>query len=465
MKRVKSVSILLIALALAGLLPILTGAEETKDKERKSPNLLFDISADAVNALVQRRVDRTEPVEEVIQDTPVHGNGRTLAAVRAELIPDATHAAVQVSLQGNVYSRTVGTRPFVFIYSSTVTSLDVRHRVVFDAKGIRIFQERTHAESAITLHDVTSREEPDAIAIRFARKGYEKYRHLAEAETACKTADHASSRLREELTPPLASISKAMGTGLSELKRVGLTVDSLDFNTTASSMQAELRIATAGKNQAGLAPMLPADIDLGLRVHESLVNEVARTALGGKSFPLNAADKFYDNTTLGLLRDGRKDEVRQDALKTLAKLLKDLGVKPAIVKLTQKDPVTVAFTNQGFNVEIHIASIHQDGVAFAGMRVQAEYRLENARDGVHAVRKGPVRFVPSDAFPAKKLAEQPASFLVVREVLFAEVMKERLTLAPLPMPDSIARLRLQAPRSGAGDGWFALAWNLARPEK
>jgi len=48
----------------------------------------------------------------------------------------------------------------------------------------------------------------------------------------------------------------------------------------------------------------------------------------------------------------------------------------------------------------------------------------------------------------------------VREVVFAEIFKDRLTLAPLALPEAVASLRLLPPRADISNGWLALAWRL-----
>jgi hypothetical protein len=430
------------------------------DEPRKTPNLLIDVSAAAMNSLVRREVDRTEPAQDVIQETPVTGKARTIATIRAELISDQHQAALDIVFDGRVYGQTVGTRPHVLIYTSSTTSLEIRQRVVFDAKGIRFCPIPACAQSTITLCDIMSREEPDALAIRFAQKAFQKNVHLAEAETAYKSAGRAAKGLEEELTPALSSASKSIGKALKAFRRAGLAMEPLEFQSTPDFLEARLHFDTASENQPATAPLLPSDIDVGLRIHESLVNEVARKALGGKVIDLNKVNDFYDVNTLGLIRDGRKDDLRKNALLNLAKLLGGFTGKSTTIILAQKDPVTVTFTDQGFQLEVHVASIRQDKTIYQGMRVRSVYRFENSRAGVHAVRKEPVQFIAlTDA--EKKGEAQPASFLVLREVLFAEVMKDRLTLAPLPVVASIPGLRLEAPRSGARDGWFALAWKLA----
>src|SRR5438309_242551 len=127
-------AIMLAAFACAAL-----AADEPGELLNKDPNLIVDVSSKLINAVVQRSVDRTGPADEVIQDTPVTGAARTIGTVRAALAPDARHGAIDIGFTGNVYSRTIGSRRTIRIQTVTTTSVDVRHRVLFDETGIRIY--------------------------------------------------------------------------------------------------------------------------------------------------------------------------------------------------------------------------------------------------------------------------------------------------------------------------------------
>ena len=219
-----------------------------------------------------------------------------------------------------------------------------------------------------------------------------------------------------------------------------------------------LRVATPGNTGPTTAPALLADAELGVRIHESLVNAAARAEFGGRAFTLDGISKVYEDLTRGLLRDARKEADQQDGLKRIEKLLGGLAGKPVTITLAKNDPLTLAFTEQGFSVEVHIASIRQDKESLAGLRIKAAYRLENTKIGVLAVRKQPVQFIVEAAHPEKKQAKLPDEALHLQETLFGEVFKERLALAPLPLPEGIAKLQLPAARASARNGWFTLAW-------
>ena len=440
-------------------------AGDAKRAPEKTPNLLLDISGAAINTAVQRSVDQTDPVEEYIQDTPVRGLARTLGSVHAELVANPNQAMIDVVLRGQVFGRTVGIRPFVYVHASSVTSLDVRRRVVVDRNGIRTFAGPMFADTTIHLHDVVSKNEPDYRAMSFARQGAIRSLPMAEGETAYKTAKKAADGLAQELAPPLISVSQSVGLALRGAAKDGVKLETFDLNTTSTALQARVRFATAERSPAGAVPDLPADIDLGLRVHQSLVNEASQKKLAGHTFLITEISKLYDETSQGLLLDGRKDPSLKDVLKTIEKLLADIGAKNATITLTHKDPMTVAFRDQGFLVQMNVASIQMNNKTYEGVRVTAAYRIENSRQGVHVVRQGLVKFLPPDepTPPAEKLEPQPPTFLIVREILFAEVLKERL-IVTIPLSDALPNVHFLPPRAGARDGWLGIGWTVAKNE-
>jgi hypothetical protein len=457
----KALLFVLIPGALAALFLIPCVADEPGDKPRLQANLLVDASAVLVNAAVQRPIDRTEPVREIILDTPVCGIGRTLGTVRAELVPDPRRAAIDVILQATVYSRTVGTRQTILIHTCGETPLEVRRRVLADDKGISLFGGPSRAASTTRLLDVASTMDMDCLAIRMSRRGFENSKSAAEAESACKAAWRASSRLEEELTPVLATASETLGRELLAFRRAGLALEALEFSTTAALLQARARFATPGRPQP-VPVSLPPDIDLAVRIHESVATEAAQAEFGGRSFPLTGVSKVYDDLTRGLILDGRSEAEQKADLKMMEKLLGELAGKPVTVNLAKKNPLIVRFAEQGFSLEGHVASIRMDNIDYAGLRIKAAYRLENGKAGVHAVRKGPVEFFPEPVRPGQKLAKLPRADLVLLETLFAEFLKERLKLAALPLPEVLSS-RLDPPRAYARNGWFALVWKLGVP--
>lgn len=453
---------------LAGMfLCIATGPLNANDnKPTKAPNLYLDVSAAVIRTLVHKSIDQTEKFNDEIQDTPVAGVGRMVGESTAQLIPNPHFGVLDVVFNGRGYSRSIGYRPHALLYSSTETCVEVRRRVVIDSKGLRVFVLPHKAEATTTLEDVRSYAEPDFLAQRVARLLFERNRNAAENEAAVKTAQRVSKQLGDEMTPILKSATLFGKSEFDYFKGRGLAIDSLEFSTTANTFHTRLRLATPNGTVLGPRPAMTPNLDVGMLAHPSLLNEAGRIALGGREFPLSEVKKFYDEVTLGLLRDGRKDAEKQDTLAALEKVLADLGGKQTIIVLSKKDPLTVVANNTGFTSELHVGSVRFLGTQYAGMRVRAKYRIENTDEAPHAVREGALQYLPGDepTSDGKKLEPQPAAFSLLRNALFEEVLKQRLALV-LPQVEAIPDLRFFPPRAGVRDGWLALAWTLRPVEK
>lgn len=461
MKPFKPFLLTLIPLAVLASAFVPCAADGPAVKPRE-PNFLVDVSAGLVSALIAGPVDRTEPVHEIIQDTPICGISRSIGSIRTELVPDSARGMVDVVLQSCVHARTVGTRQTILIHTVSTTPIEIRRRIVINEKGIQLFAGPGSAVSSSELIDITSTMDTDCLTMRLARRGYENAKCAGEVEGACKTLKHAAVRLDGELMPPLASASSALGRELAAFERTGLALEALSFSTTAARLQGQARFSTP-KRKEPIPVTLPPDFDLAIRVHESVATEAAQTEFGGRSFPVSGVSGIYAELTRGLILDDRKKSAQVADLKTIEKLLADLAGMPITINLPMVDPLIVKFADQGFAVEAHVASIRKEKIDYAGLRIKAAYRLINASDGVHAVRSGKVEFIPNEPQPGQKLAELPKEFRVLLETLFGEFMKERLVLGPLPMPEEIAS-KLQPPRAYARNGWFALVWKL-RPSE
>ena len=284
-------SILLASAALASLVHPCPA-----QRRKREPNLVLDASAAPINAVIARPIDRTEPVHETILDTPVCGIGRTIGSVHAELVPDPHRAVVDVILRGTVYSRTVGTRNTILIHTCSEAPMEIRRRVVIDGKGVLLFAGPSWAVPSTQLIDVTSTMDMNYLAICLTRRGFEGSRCAAEAESACKTVWRAGQRLEDELTPPLSSASAALGRQIAGFKRAGLSLEKLEFSTSASAVQGRARFSTPGRAEP-IPVSLPPDFDLAVRVHESVANEAAQTEFGGRSFPLTGVSGIYGELT------------------------------------------------------------------------------------------------------------------------------------------------------------------------
>jgi hypothetical protein len=329
-----------------------------------------------------------------------------------------------------------------------------------DEYGINLCRGPSGAVACTELLDVCSTADMDYLAKCLVRRGFQNTKPYAEAESAGKTIAHVVDGLDDELRPALTTASAAVGRELRAFHKSGIRLEAMQFSTSATSLQGAFRFATPGRKPP-VPVQLPPDIDLAVRLHESVAAEVAQTEFGGRTFPLGEVSNIYNELTRGLILDARSDADAKADLEKLTKLAVELAGKNVAVTLPKKDPLVVKFADQGFTLEGRVASVQQDKTKYAGLRVNVAYRLANRADGVYAIRQGPIRVTLSPADPEKKLEAMPQAIAVVMETLLGDFMKERLKLAPLPVLEPIAA-RLAPPQAAAGNGWFAVTWKLRK---
>jgi hypothetical protein len=446
---------------LVSIFPVRGGEPGSARGEASPPNLVLDISAALVNKAVQRSVDRSEPVEDVILERLVRGCGRTQGTVHAELIPDPCRAVVDIVLDGTVTSKEVAYTPLLHLHSSTTTPLVARHRVTLDGHGIRSYVGPVHAHAVTALRCVTDREgDPYAPGSQLAAYGFWMNKEEAEAEASAHTADRLAHRMAEDLAPELARGGQAIAKGLALYRAVGLDLRCLSFNTAPDRVQVQMRFATPGQPRPGLPPAV-CDADLVGRVHQSVINEMARVALGGKTFSPAELVKRAEEAFGSLILDGGAKGKPQETGLLLEKLLAGLGKQAVVITAATNDPVTVSFADKGITLQVHIAELRLSGVALPGVKVSATYRSEYSAGKVRAVRQGPITFRPDAGKSGtdKKLSGPAALLAPLVEALFAHIFKEQLVLADLSLPEPVSGLgQLAGVRAEARDGWLVVAW-------
>jgi hypothetical protein len=449
---------------LAGALTAHGGDGAPAKKEAGPPNLVLDISAALVNKAVHRSVDRTEPFEDVILERLVEGIGRTQGTVHAELIPDACRAAVDVVVDGTMTSTEVTCLGFLRLHTFTATPFVARHRVTFEGRGIRSYVGPVQAHAVSSLRCVTDRAgDPYAPGTQLAKLGFCMDKEEAEAEASAHTADRLAERMGADLAVELAKAGPAIAGGLGLYRAAGLDPRDLSFNTTSERMQVQLRFAIPGRPRPALPPPAAGDADLVGRVHQSVLNEMARATLGGKTFSPAELLKVGQAALGQLIRAGRLDPKQQDDGLLMEKLLAGLGKQTVAITLATNDPVRVSFTDKGVKVEVHLAELRLAGVAVPGVTVGAIYGLERSGGKVQGLRQGPVTFRSGAGSSAsEKKPQQPGATLApLIQALFAQILPEQLILRDLSMPEPVSGLGvLVALRAEARDGWLMVAWKL-----
>lgn len=415
--------------------------------------LIVDASAALVDAVLFRRIDRTEPFCDVIKEVPNTGTRRTVGTVHGVLVPDATHGAVEIVFSGITFAEAVGKRPMTQTYTNTVTTVTSSYRVTFDARGLCGARAGAGAGASIRLLDVIdSYGERDSPPVDFVRRGFLRDKGELERIVSRRAAKRAALRQEAEIAEQLPNAGTTLG--LAWARRLGLPIGTLEYETTTAHLEA--RLAAPVPTVAVTVPPRLAAGDFSVRVHETLLNDVARTGLGGRTFPFGELQAEAEKLLLPLLRDGRQEKVRLAGMQALAKLLRGLTGKPASVTFAADDPLRFHFSDQGVTVVARLAHIQLDDTALPGLRMQATYRIVNTQSGIALERQGALDVQPEPAAKKSDTLLQAAVRTAV-SLVGAEIFRERLDVVALARPDGVT-----AARADAGRGWLSVTWQLSR---
>jgi hypothetical protein len=409
----------ILFVCLFGWVPCKAALAQEIASRSAAPNVLVDVSGLLVDAVVQRPIQDTQPVRDVVEGVPVYGTSSTRAQVHARLVPDPHRAVVDVMVRGTTLSRTVAYARIVNVYTTTTIAFEVRKRILIDQGGIRGLPARAYATASTQLLGITNTDgEVDTLSTLLARWKFNQEKEEADLTAANMAKSQLIQRLEREFQPQLARGNQALARGTEKVQEIGLHLEQIQWSTTAQYLRVWAHVATPSRpGPVPPSPELVEPADLSVRIHESVIHEILRAALAGK--------------------------------------LGKPGMGSLAITFADKDPVTVAFAEKGFKVTVHGSRYSAEGAAFPGMKITAAYKWEAAPGKIVAIRQGPLQIQPLNSrmefgkvFPERKH--------LILEKYLQKVLMERLAVMEIPLPNQIT---LVPTRVEARNGWLLVTWN------
>ena len=219
----------------------------------------------------------------------------------------------------------------------------------------------------------------------------------------------------------------------------------MNFSTTEEDLN--LEVVQAGQFQVGTtdeAPPISDDSDAALVVHQSAINNLAESILGGKTITDRMAAELLEVANQGDL----PEEFSVDR------------TNPWSITLAKYQPVTVELGDSKITVNIRGNRFRRGGSSVNDMiQVSATYHIEKTSKGVKLSREGDVELT----YPGKEqlTVEQTAvkSFLLVK---FNYLFKDSAETTGVQFP---GRFEDKAPMELAlfemSSGCLSLAWKQA----
>ncbi|MGW8257153.1 MAG: hypothetical protein ACWGMZ_06690, partial [Thermoguttaceae bacterium] len=351
---------------------------ESIERRFSQPNLCVKLSQKFVNAGIGEPVDDSTTVRDCIMRTDIYGSAHTVGQASAELFPDDAHAVVDTLLFASSESQAVGYHGPVCIFSRGTTDFGACKRLWVDEHGVFSHPAVSKAVTQTTITDIQSRSGRRLIE-RIAWKKACKQKALAEYIAARHAEQRVNDRMDAQAAETLDRVNRNYQQKFCQpLEEHKLFPEQLRF----SGDKQDLKVVSLYRgNSCIAAPEAPppaADGDLVLQVHESMVNNFALDALGGMTVREEKFQAAIINT-FGHLPE---------------KLKGDEDEEPWAITFAQRQPISISFTDDGFQLTLRGARYYKGEAAYPAMDVTVAYKIEKTEHGFKAVRQGDIEVFP-----------------------------------------------------------------------
>ncbi|MCE9547576.1 MAG: hypothetical protein K8T25_19070 [Planctomycetia bacterium] len=455
------------------------------------PNLNAYLGRNIIAASLGDQLHEQIQVNEDILGTYVEGTGTIQGELTGLLVPDPNKAVLRIVLDGTTKTRTTGYKGPVTISAAGTTKLSGATQITVSRDGLSRTPATGTAVTSSKISDISTKHN-GPIGRLIQRKAWEKVGE-SKAEAEKVAGDRAGAKLRDRMDKQAAdSVNKANHDFAYKfrdpLARKDAFPSVLNFSTTDAAVVVVMKQAAANQLAAPTAPTpLSVDHDMGVRLHESLLNNLAATELGGRTITDDASGqsadakeqskKIQDKVKVQKARN-RKDrfaKMTDDEKKVeLARREKADREQKFSVTLARLNPATVELRNDTVKVTIR-------GVAFEGidgkkydehpMTIWATYHIEKPQDGKLVLEMkdldkdwGVMTTEAEFGGPAAVGAEALRAKLKAR---FGDLFLDlyRLEFEPLVLPGKMERAgKLAYAVADAQGGWLTLAWNQMSPK-
>ncbi len=412
------------------------------------PNLFAEVSGGFIGSRTAEPVDDTQPVRDCILKTDIHGTGHTVVKLDVKLAPSPDRGQFDLVFKGETQLESVGYRGPFQIFSDSTTSVRATKRVTIDAEGISAAPTSSEAETSTTINCITSKR---GLMENLASRRAESQRPQAESIAA----SHAEERFNEQIDRRADEMIAQANQRYHErfrrpLLERRLFPESLCFSTTPSALNImAMAIAEGSLAAPGAPPQAGGSGDVSVRLHESAINNITGSALGGV-----------------VVDEKRFQQILTETLKVPRKAGEEVDEENWAITFSRRQPVTVTFGGDSFSVTIRGRAYASQGNQYPGMNVSATYKIQRAGQSFRAVRQGDLVVAPP-GFRLGSGRQLSAREQVLRKVLERRFQKffgpefvpNNLVLAP----EGREPLELQLSHWTTDNGWLVLAWKQVPP--
>jgi len=409
------------------------------------PNLFGYVAAGVVAAGIEEPVDEVGPVRDYILGTTIRGTGHTVGEVTVELVPNDEVAETWIVFRGTVASDTIGYNGPARVFSNGVTEIETRKAIFLDENGFRPGPAQSEADTSSRIRGVSAGR--GGVAERAATKRVYEQKRQAEYISAQHAEAQASDRADRQVQELIADAQQQFLTDFREpLQERKLFPKEFRFSTTADAVHLTgLQVGPYDLGAPGSPPDAMPDADMAVRVHESLINNLAEEALAG----MIVTERQFRETIVDVL-----GEVPE-------RFEPEEGQEPWKITFDRREPVTVTLSEGQFRITIHGRSYASGDSSYPAMDVTAVYSIAQGDDGPKAVRQGELEIFPPGFDPGgtKRLSARHQTIRRMLERRLGKIFEPEFVPEPLELPGRWEKTGDYALKQwDIADGWMVMAW-------
>ncbi len=413
------------------------------------PNLLLEVDEALLSRAVNRVVDETMPVNEVILGTRIRGTGHTSGLVLLEFQPSEKRAVIDLLLTATNHSQTHGTKGPVTVHTLGTATVDARKRVFIDAAAVT----SAPVEANVSISTKTA-----GIAVN-KRCGQNLIRKIASRKVAqmqpqarAISQQRARERVRSQFEAQTADVLRRAASDYqtkfrNRLLERGWYPEMLRINSDDQRILATARKALPDQVAAFTKPPAVASAAvLSGRIHQSFFNNLTEQELAGRT----------------LTKEELESQMQKAGRKMPESLESDADQPPWSITFAKRKPVELLVGDDTVKLTIRGSRYTSGDREFDAMDVWAMYKVESDAGKFRLVRDGDVQIYPPNFVPGggKKLSVQETSLRGILQKRFNKVFDAVIELKPLDLPGELKPLgplpmeQLVARK----DGWIAAGW-------
>jgi hypothetical protein len=441
-------------------------------------NALVTISETFLNELASKPVNRPGVVRDCILGTTIRGTSYTNGRLSVRPMPSDDRALVEISLAGNVSSKTRGFKKPVVVRSTGQTEFRVAKIVELTDPVFRVLGASAEATTRSTIQSVRSQRDGPLSGL-ISRIGTKKA-HESKRRAEAIASDHAEERIRDGFDEEvLESVTELRQRYRDEfrypLMRRNEYPRELRFHSSSSAVLVD--VTQANRSQlaaAGAPPPEPAGHDVSGRFHQTVASNYSAVFLSGATLSETSPteDPHLDRplpTWLERALDETEADDDDEPMEDRAQELSADPFKPWTLTFRRVRPLTIGFDSGQLLLIVHMAQFTSGDEQFFNWDLIARYNVRAENGELVFSREGRVEFLPTGFDPAVD-QRMPAGQVAVRQNLMkvvndmnarGEGIPDRIAV-PVVTPrgelEHIGELRVT--RATSDNGWLSVGWNL-----